>query len=79
MDLGVKHGFIGKAGAWYSYKGDKIGQGKENARTYLKEHPEAAAEVEQAVRAVAMNLPTVGNAAEAADEPPADFDDDALA
>ncbi|MEN9501619.1 MAG: recombinase RecA [Pseudomonadota bacterium] len=79
VDLGVKHGFIGKAGAWYSYKGDKIGQGKENARTYLKEHPEAAAEVEQAVRAVAMNLPTVGNAAEAADEPPADFDDDALA
>ena len=79
VDLGVKHGFIGKAGAWYSYKGDKIGQGKENARTYLKEHPEAAAEVEQAVRAVAMNLPTAGNAAEAADEPPADFDDDALA
>ncbi len=50
VDLGVKQGLIGKAGAWYSYKGDKIGQGKDNARTYLKEHPAAAAEIEKAIR-----------------------------
>ncbi len=56
VDLGVKQGLIGKAGAWYSYKGEKIGQGKDNARLYLKEHPEAAAEVERAIRASSMAI-----------------------
>ena len=56
VDLGVKQGLIGKAGAWYSYKGEKIGQGKDNARLYLKEHPEAAAEVERAIRASSMAM-----------------------
>jgi recombination protein RecA len=50
IDLGVQEEFIGKAGAWYSYNGDKIGQGKENAKTYLKEHPEIADEIEKAIR-----------------------------
>jgi len=39
-----------KSGAWYAYKGDKIGQGKDNARTYLKEHPEVADEIEKGAR-----------------------------
>ncbi len=50
IDLGVAHGFVEKSGAWYSYHGDRIGQGKENARTFLREHPEVAREIETAVR-----------------------------
>lgn len=50
IDLGVKHGLVNKAGAWYSYKDGKIGQGKDNAKTWLKENPEAADEIEQALR-----------------------------
>ncbi|HID82103.1 MAG TPA: recombinase RecA [Chromatiales bacterium] len=50
IEMGVKEGLIDKAGAWYSYQGDKIGQGKENVRAYLQEHPEIAAEVESQVR-----------------------------
>ncbi|MEN8219436.1 MAG: recombinase RecA [Pseudomonadota bacterium] len=50
IDLGVKYDLIEKAGAWYSYKGDKIGQGKDNVRNYLKEHPEVAQTVEQQIR-----------------------------
>ncbi len=50
IDLGVKHDIIDKAGAWYSYRNDKIGQGKENVRTYLKENPKIAQTIEQAIR-----------------------------
>ncbi len=50
ITLGVKEGLIDKAGAWYSYNGDRVGQGKENVRTYLKEHPETADEIESAIR-----------------------------
>ncbi len=50
IDLGVQLGFINKAGAWYSYNDTKIGQGKENVRNYLKEHPEIAATVEKGIR-----------------------------
>ena len=50
IDLGVQLGFINKAGAWYSYKDAKIGQGKENVRNYLKEHPEIAETVEKGIR-----------------------------
>ena len=50
IELGVQHKLIDKAGAWYSYKGDKIGQGKDNVREYLKEHHEIAQEVEQKIR-----------------------------
>ncbi len=50
VDLGVLHKFVEKAGAWYAYKGEKIGQGKDNAREYLKEHPEVAAEIENKIR-----------------------------
>ena len=44
IDLGVKAGMVEKSGAWFSYNGDRIGQGRENAKTYLKENPKAAAE-----------------------------------
>ncbi len=51
IDLGVEAGLIEKSGAWYSYKDNKIGQGKENVRQFMKENPQMVAEVEAAVRA----------------------------
>ncbi|CAA2138861.1 recombinase RecA [Hyphomicrobium sp. ghe19] len=51
IDLGVKAGLVEKSGAWLSYNGDRIGQGRENAKTYLKDNPKAAAELERAIRA----------------------------
>lgn len=50
LDLAAGVDVIKKSGAWYAYQGEKIGQGRENAKTYLKEHPEVAQEVESAVR-----------------------------
>lgn len=50
IDLGVEHKLIEKAGAWYSYNGDKIGQGKEKVRIFLKENPDIAGTIEQALR-----------------------------
>src|SRR5882762_5244774 len=50
IDLGSQHGIIEKSGAWYSYNGDRIGQGKDNAREWLKEHPEIALEIENKIR-----------------------------
>jgi len=56
IDLGVKSGIIEKAGAWFSYKGDKIGQGRENAKNFLREHPDVADEIESKIRADAGHL-----------------------
>ncbi len=50
LDLGVAHDIIEKSGTWYSFAGNRIGQGRDNARIYLKEHPEALAEVETRVK-----------------------------
>ena len=50
IDLGVKQGFVDKAGAWYAYAGNKIGQGKANAAQFLSENPEIAQEIEAKVR-----------------------------
>ncbi|PID46270.1 MAG: recombinase RecA [Proteobacteria bacterium] len=50
IDLGVREGLLNKAGSWYSYQNDKIGQGKDNVRTYLKEHPEIAETIEKQLR-----------------------------
>jgi len=59
IELGVAHKLVDKSGAWYAYNGDKIGQGKDNAREFLKEHPEIAHEIEAKVRAaVGVNNPT---------------------
>jgi recombination protein RecA len=50
IELGVKEGIIDKSGAWYSYNGERIGQGKENARQFLKEHADIAGDIEQKLR-----------------------------
>lgn len=49
VDLGVEHGIVDKAGAWYAYKGEKLGQGREGAKSFLKEHPEVAKEIRNLV------------------------------
>jgi recombination protein RecA len=54
IDLGVKQNIIDKAGSWYSYDGDRIGQGKENARDYLIEHPDVATQIETQIRSVLL-------------------------
>ncbi|MGB2246218.1 MAG: recombinase RecA [Alcanivorax sediminis] len=51
LDLGVQQGLVDKSGAWYAYKGDKIGQGKQNACDYLRENPAIAEEIETEIRA----------------------------
>ncbi|MCX8145232.1 MAG: recombinase RecA [Azovibrio sp.] len=51
IELGVAHKIIEKSGAWYAYKGDKIGQGKDNVREFLKAHPDLAQEIERQIRA----------------------------
>jgi recombination protein RecA len=61
IELGVDHRIVDKSGAWYSYQGDRIGQGKDNAREYLKEHPETAQEIEAKVRE-ALGVPQPGAA-----------------
>jgi len=53
VDLGSKAGIVEKAGAWYAYKGEKIGQGRENAKIYLEQNPKVAEEIEMAIRAKA--------------------------
>jgi len=60
IDLGVKGGLVEKAGAWYSYAGTRIGQGKDNVRGYLKEHPEIAQEIEAQIRAKNLLLRDAG-------------------
>jgi len=66
IELGVLHKFVDKSGAWYAYNGEKIGQGKDNAREYLKEHPEIAKEIEAKVRAaVGVNASGTAPALEA--------------
>ena len=50
VDLGVKAGIVEKSGAWFSFDSERIGQGRENAKIYLKEHPETAQKIERAVR-----------------------------
>lgn len=58
IDLGVKAGIVEKAGAWFSYKGEKLGQGRENAKLFLRDHPEIADEIENKIRADAGHLTT---------------------
>ena len=66
IDLGVQHGIVDKAGSWYSYGDDRIGQGKENVREFLKKHPEMAEEIEARIRT--KLLPSKAEIAEAAAE-----------
>jgi recombination protein RecA len=50
IDIGVAQGFVEKSGSWFSYNGERIGQGKENARNFLDQHPEIAREIEGKIR-----------------------------
>lgn len=69
IELGVLHKIIDKAGAWYAYKGEKIGQGKDNVRDYLKEHKELAHEIEQKIRTlVGIAEPTAPSKNKTTDE-----------
>jgi recombination protein RecA len=65
IDLGVEHKLIEKAGAWYSYNGDKIGQGKEKVRLFLKENPEIANTIEQTLRDKLLIKPVIADDDEA--------------
>jgi recombination protein RecA len=51
IELGAAHGIVDKAGAWYSYNSERIGQGKDNTRLYLQTHPDIAADIEEKLRA----------------------------
>jgi len=65
IELGVVHKIVDKAGAWYAYKGEKIGQGKDNTRKFLKENPEMAKEIEARIRAaVGVGTPAGGGSDE---------------
>ncbi|MDB2559430.1 recombinase RecA, partial [Porticoccaceae bacterium] len=72
VDLGVKHGLVDKSGAWYAYKGNKIGQGKANVGIYLTENPEIAAEIESQIRAKELG----DVSPEAPDQPKQDFSEE---
>lgn len=52
IELGVLHNLVEKSGAWYAYKGEKIGQGRDNTREYLKQHPDVAKEIELKIRGI---------------------------
>ena len=68
IDLGVQHDLVDKSGAWYSYEGTRIGQGKDNVRTYLKEHPETARDIETKLRQLLLTKPKKADEEEAEDE-----------
>ena len=63
IDLGAKAGVVEKSGAWYAYKGEKIGQGRENAKVYLQKNPNVATEIEKTIRdqAAAISKELEGN------------------
>ena len=73
IDLGVANGLVDKSGAWYSYNGTRVGQGKENVRQYLREHPETAEEIDRKLREMLLSKP------KPAGEETEDEDDAALA
>ncbi|KQY44684.1 recombinase RecA [Cellulomonas humilata] len=50
IDMGVEHGFVRKSGAWYTYEGDQLGQGKENARAFLRDNPDLAVELDKKIK-----------------------------
>ncbi len=67
IDMGVEHKFVDKSGAWYSFNGERIGQGRDNVREFLREHPETADEIENLVRGK-MGLNGAGGSAPASNE-----------
>ena len=81
IDMGVEHGFVRKSGSWFTYEGDQLGQGKENARAFLRDNPDLANEIEKRVKeklgvgpkvdAPAVESPAASAAASATDTAPA--------
>jgi recombination protein RecA len=69
IDMGVENGFVRKSGAWYTYEGDQLGQGKENARKFLRDNPDLADEIEKKIK----EKLGVGPRIDAPAEPPVDF------
>ncbi len=69
IDMGVEHGFVRKSGAWYTYEGDQLGQGKENARKFLRDNPDLADEIEKKIK----EKLGIGARTDAPVEPPVDF------
>ena len=72
-DVGVEAGLIRKAGAWFTYDGDQLGQGKENARNFLKDNPDLADEIEKKIKEKLGVGPQVDKPAEPVAEVPVDF------
>jgi recombination protein RecA len=72
IDVGVEQSIIRKSGAWYTYEGDQLGQGKENARSFLKENPDVAAEIEKRILEK-LGVGVFTDASGGADLPPVDF------
>jgi recombination protein RecA len=74
IDMGVEGQIVEKVGTWFLYKGERLGQGRENAKAYLKQFPKAAEEIEKALRLKYLNVPDVtdtpGKSAEAPVAPP---------
>ena len=65
VDLGAECGVVQKSGAWYSYEGTKLGQGREGVKELLKDNPELAAEIEKKIKAkLAMNAPVIAEVKE---------------
>ena len=75
IDWGVKLNLIDKSGAWYAYKGDKIGQGKANASKFLEENAAVAKEIEDQIRHQMMGLPLAAVETEVAESPTEDSDE----
>jgi recombination protein RecA len=73
IDMGVEHGFVRKAGAWYTYEGDQLGQGKENARSFLSDNPDLADEIEKKIKEKLGIGPRVDQAADPVNDVPVDF------
>ena len=73
IDMGVEQGFVRKAGAWYTYEGDQLGQGKENARNFLKDNPDLSDEIEKKIKEKLGIGPQVDKPLEAVPEVPVDF------
>jgi recombination protein RecA len=67
IDLGVTHGIVEKSGAWYSYNGDRIGQGKENVRDFLRQNPDIAGEIESRIRGGLLGMLKAGEEREEAE------------
>ncbi|MDX6549321.1 MAG: recombination protein RecA, partial [Gaiellales bacterium] len=73
IDVGVEQNIIRKSGAWYTYDGDQLGQGKEKAREFLKENPDVAVEIEKKILEKLGVGQTTGDAAGGPELPPVDF------